>query len=336
MKKIGLLLAVCVVAAIGVLLITHYYTHTTGDIISKKSGPLKVDLPEAAKKGQPEEGAAPLDDEIADALDAKLVSDAGRAVYDVELAKIKEKIQQINKPFTDVKFEEVPAEFRLKMLPPKGAVSHGRLISYDTDEADNLILVDGRLRVTDYGPLSSSIAYDGEGSFKQTITFPEKADFYYKSFKHSEVWVNAMTFQWDQTGTQKNIPTANDEREWGTFFNLDSFYSKKLSKGDTVSTVLDGKYNATVEVLGYAEIEGHKTVAFEQRIPDCPQYEEQGVPPYKREVSRRIYLDIETNMPLRAEGRTVSKFDDPKKFPQIVGIPQSGIKQSAYIYQIDL
>lgn len=94
---------------------------------------------------------------------------------------------------------------------------------------------------------------------------------------------------------------------------------------------------ATYEVLGYAEIKGHKTVVFEQRIPDCPQYEERGVPPYKREVSRRFYLDTETSMPLRAEIRAVSHFtDEHRKNPQFVAIPESGIQQDVTVYQVDL
>jgi len=334
-KKIGLLLAVCVVVAIGVLLITHYYKHTTGDIISKKSGPLKVDLPEVTKNGQPEE-AALLDEELSASLDSKLASDASKALYDVELSKMKESIQQINKDFKDVEFQEVPQDFRLKMLPSQDLVSNGRMIWYYTDEADNLILVDGKLRVMDLGEFTSSIAYDGEGSFKQTLLFKDKTNFYHKTFKHSEETFETMTYQWKEDGSVAYVPAPEDKVYWTIVPKLDLFHDKQLSKGDVVSTVLDG-YDATVTVLGYAEIAGHKTVAFERRIPDCSDWKKQGLPPYKRESVRRVYLDIETKMPLRVESRAVCYFtEEHKNNPKLPGVPESGIQQSVIIWQNDL
>ena len=66
-------------------------------------------------------------------------------------------------------------------------------------------------------------------------------------------------------------------------------------------------------------------------------HEALGVPPFKREVSRRFYLDIETSMPLRAEGRVVSHFtDEHRKNPKLPGIPESGIQQDVWVYQVDL
>ncbi|HUW59613.1 MAG TPA: hypothetical protein VMZ06_01305 [Candidatus Bathyarchaeia archaeon] len=334
MKRIGLLLAVCVVAAIGVLLITHYYKHTTGDIVSKKPGPLNVDLPEATKNGQPQE-TAPLDDEIAAALDAKLITDTRRAVHDVELAKIKETIQQINKPFTDVKFEEVPAEFRLKMQPAEDYEAHGGMFHYFMDEAGNILVEAG---IQDYGECTSTVAYDAEEAFKQSLQFNQPTQVYFGSYKRT--WREAretQTYLWKDTGAWE--PPPGVERYLSLWpAKLDFFASRKLSKGEQVSTVLEGLYEATYEVLGYAEIEGHKTVVFEQRIPDCPMHEALGVPPFKREVSRRFYLDIETSMPLRAEGRVVSYFtDEHRNNPKLPGIiPESGIQQTVWVYQVDL
>ena len=333
MKKIGLLLAVCALGAIGLIVVMQYYHPTTNDSASEKTGRIKVHLPEAAKKGQREEGAAPLDDEIAASLDARLLSDTDQAVYDVELSKMKETIQRLNKDFKDVEFKEVPEDFRLKMQPAEDYEAHGRLVHYSTDEADNILVEAG---IQDYGECTSTVAYDAEEAFKQSLQFHQPMQRYFGSGKTSGTAYEAQTYLWKDTGAWE--PPSGVERYLSIWpAKLDLFASRKLSKGEQVSTVLEGLYEATYEVLGSAEIEGHKTVVFEQRIPDCPMHEALGVPPFKREVSRRFYLDIETSMPLRAEGRVVSYFtDEHRNNPKLPDIPESGIQQNVWVYQVDL
>jgi len=267
-------------------------------------------------------------------LDSRLLSDTRQALYDVELSKMKETIERLNKDFKDVKFEEVPAEFRLKMQPAENYKAHGRMFQYYTDEAGNFL--DG-MGIQDYGECTSTIAYDGEDAFKQLLQFNQPLQHYLGSYK--KTWskaFDAQTYLWKGNGAWD--PPPGVERYLSIWpSNLDFFASRKISKGEQVSTVLEGLYEATYEVLGSAEIEGHKTVVFEQRIPDCPMHEALGVPPFKREVSRRFYLDIETSMPLRAEGRVVSHFtDEHRKNPKLPGIPESGIQQDVWVYQVDL
>ncbi|MBN2129467.1 MAG: hypothetical protein JW741_08215 [Sedimentisphaerales bacterium] len=327
-KRFGIPIVVCaVLGALGVWL----YTSRATDEPAGQPDPasLTVHLP-ATDEAETES----LDSGLPAALDSEGISETSKALFAPKLAGIKETIHGLNRAFEEVTFGEVPEDFRLSMQPAADYEAHGRFVHYYTDEADNVL---DALGIQDYGECTSTIAYDGEGAFTQSLVFNQPLQLYIGSHRTtSGEAFEAQTYQWKDTGAWEPPPDA--ERYLSLWpAKLDLFSSRKLSKGERVSAVLDDVYEATFEVLGCAEIAGHKTVVFEQRIPDCPIHEQMGVPPFKREVIRRFYLDIETSMPLRAENRVVSYFtDEHRNHPKLAGIPESGVQQNLFVYQVDL